>query len=118
MGSTLPQIKPGSIYDCVVARANTTPDAVVFAAPGRRPLTYGGLLRQTHAVRDMLTSMGLGRNSRVAIAIDNGPEMAVAFIAMASCLTCIPLNPNYRADEFEFYLSRDRKSTRLNSSHG
>lgn len=106
MGSTLPQIKPGSIYDCVVARANTTPDAVVFAAPGRRPLTYGGLLRQTHAVRDMLTSMGLGRNSRVAIAIDNGPEVAVAFIAMASCLTCIPLNPNYRADEFEFYLSR------------
>ncbi|HZI46872.1 MAG TPA: AMP-binding protein [Pyrinomonadaceae bacterium] len=106
MGSTLPQINPGSIYDCLVARADTTPGAVVFAAPGRRPLTYEGLLRQTHAVRDVLTSMGLGRNSRVAIAVDNGPEMAVAFIAMTSCVTCIPLNPNYRVDEFEFYLSR------------
>jgi acyl-CoA synthetase (AMP-forming)/AMP-acid ligase II/acyl carrier protein len=40
------------------------------------------------------------------MALNNGPEMAVAFIAMASCVTCVPLNPNYRADEFEFYLSR------------
>jgi len=32
--------------------------------------------------------------------------MAVAFITMASCVTCVPLNPNYRADEFEFYISR------------
>jgi len=106
MGSTSPQIKPGCIYDCLVAAADATPHATVFAAPGRRPLTYEGLLRQTHAVRDTLNSMGLSRNSRVAIAVDNGPEMAVAFLAMASCVTCIPLNPNYRADEFEFYLSR------------
>jgi acyl-CoA synthetase (AMP-forming)/AMP-acid ligase II len=40
------------------------------------------------------------------MALNNGPEMAVAFIAMASCVTCVPLNPNYRADEFEFYISR------------
>src|ERR1044072_7949966 len=85
MGSTLPQTKSHSIYDCLVGTAGGTPQAVVFAAPGRLPLTYEGLLRQTHAVRDALNSIGLGRNSRVAIAIDNGPEMAVAFIAIASC---------------------------------
>jgi len=55
---------------------------------------------------DTLNSMGIGRNDRVVIVLDNGPEMAAAFIAMASCVTCVPLNPAYREDEFEFYLSR------------
>jgi acyl-CoA synthetase (AMP-forming)/AMP-acid ligase II len=79
---------------------------MAIAAPGRRPLTYEGLLSQAHAVRAALNSMGIGRNDRVVIALENGPEMAVAFIAMASCVTCVPINPAYRADEFEFYISR------------
>src|ERR1051325_8123758 len=32
--------------------------------------------------------------------------MAVAFMGLASCVTAVPLNPAYRADEFRFYLSR------------
>lgn len=35
----------------------------------------------------------------------NGPEMAVAFVSVAAGATCAPLNPAYRANEFEFYLS-------------
>ena len=34
----------------------------------------------------------------------NGPDMAVAFLAVASSATCAPLNPSYRASEYEFYL--------------
>jgi acyl-CoA synthetase (AMP-forming)/AMP-acid ligase II len=49
--------------------------------------------------------MGIGRNDRVAIVLPNGPEMAVAFIAVAAGATAAPLNPNYRQSEFEFYLS-------------
>jgi acyl-CoA synthetase (AMP-forming)/AMP-acid ligase II len=41
----------------------------------------------------------------VAIVLPNGPEMAACFIACASGTTSAPLNPAYRADEFEFYLS-------------
>jgi acyl-CoA synthetase (AMP-forming)/AMP-acid ligase II len=37
--------------------------------------------------------------------LDNGPEMAVAFLSVASLATAAPLNPGYRAEEFEFYLS-------------
>ena len=37
--------------------------------------------------------------------LHNGPEMAACFIACASGVTSAPLNPAYRADEFEFYLS-------------
>ena len=37
--------------------------------------------------------------------LPNGPEMATAFIAIASGATAAPLNPAYKADEFEFYMS-------------
>lgn len=61
---------------------------------------------QVEEVRASLNSMGIGRNDRVVLALNNGPEMAVAFLATAACATCVPLNPGYRADEFEFYMSR------------
>jgi acyl-CoA synthetase (AMP-forming)/AMP-acid ligase II len=34
----------------------------------------------------------------------NGPEMATAFLSIASVASAAPLNPAYRAAEFEFYL--------------
>jgi acyl-CoA synthetase (AMP-forming)/AMP-acid ligase II len=49
--------------------------------------------------------MGIGRNDRVAMVLPNGPEMAASFIAIACGATTAPLNPAYRAEEFEFYLS-------------
>jgi acyl-CoA synthetase (AMP-forming)/AMP-acid ligase II len=90
----------------IVAQAERAPDAVAIRAPERTPLTYRRLLSQTDAVRERLNSIGIGRNDRVVIVLDNGPELAVAFIAMTSCVTCIPLNPTYRAEEFGFYISR------------
>jgi acyl-CoA synthetase (AMP-forming)/AMP-acid ligase II len=37
--------------------------------------------------------------------LPNGPEMATAFLAVASAAVAAPLNPSYREEEFEFYLS-------------
>jgi oxalate---CoA ligase len=36
--------------------------------------------------------------------LPNGPEMAVAFLSVASSATCAPLNPLYREAEFDFFL--------------
>jgi acyl-CoA synthetase (AMP-forming)/AMP-acid ligase II len=49
--------------------------------------------------------LGIGRNDRVAIVLPNGPEMATAFLSVAACATTAPLNPAYRAEELDFYLS-------------
>jgi len=106
MGSTRTQTEPASIYDHLAAQTERAPNALAIAAPGRLPLTYQALLDQMNEVRASLNSMGIGRNDRVVLALNNGPEMAVAFIATAACVTCVPLNPAYRADEFEFYMSR------------
>lgn len=80
-------------------------DAVAIAAPDRASLTYGGLRAHLDEVRTALNGMGLGRNDRVAIVLDNGPEMASAFVAVGAAATTAPLNPAYREDEFRFYLS-------------
>lgn len=106
MESTRTQSKPASLYDHLLAQTERAPDALAISAPGRQPLTYQALLDQTEQVRASLNSMGIGRNDRVVLALNNGPEMAVAFIATAACVTCVPLNPGYRTDEFEFYMSR------------
>lgn len=98
--------KPASLYDYLAAQTERAPNALAIAAPERLPLTYQALLDQTNEVRASLNAMGIGRNDRVVLALNNGPEMAVAFIATASCVTCVPLNPGYRVDEFEFYMSR------------
>ncbi len=41
----------------------------------------------------------------MAIVLPNGPEMAAAFVTIAGGATTAPLNPAYRGEEFEFYLT-------------
>ncbi len=80
-------------------------DAIALSGIGRAPLTYRGLRSQVEQVLELLNSVGIGRNDRVAIVLPNGPEMATAFVSIACCATTAPLNPAYTQDEFEFYLS-------------
>lgn len=73
-------------------------------SPERAELLFKELYSQVVTVVSQLRSIGIGRNDRVAVALPNGPEAAVAFLAIASGATYAPLNPNYRAPEYEFYL--------------
>jgi len=80
------------------------PGAPALSAPGGAPLTYRALRQLARDTLSALNSIGIGRNDRVSIVLDNGPEMAAAFVSVAAGATAAPLNPGYRADEFEFYL--------------
>lgn len=74
-------------------------------APSRAPLTYARLHEVVEAAARTLHQCGMGRGSRVGIALPNGPEMAVVTAAVASVATAAPLNPDYVQSEFTFYLS-------------
>jgi len=76
-----------------------------IGAPDRRWLTYDGLRAQTAVVRAALHAAGIGRGDRVAIVLPNGPEMAAAFVTVAQVAVTAPLNPAYKREEFEFYLT-------------
>jgi len=92
----------GTVLDLLEAGA---PGAPALSAPGGAPLTYRALRQLARDTLSALNAMGIGRNDRVAIVLDNGPEMAAAFVSVAAGATAAPLNPGYRADEFEFYLT-------------
>ncbi len=79
-------------------------DAPALGAPGRPAVDFRGLRAVIAETLAMLNAQGIGRGDRVAIVLNNGPEMAACYMACASGVTSAPLNPAYRGDEFEFYL--------------
>ncbi len=79
--------------------------STAISAPARPAMTHGGLRDLVQRTLVMLNAQGIGRNDRLAIVLANGPEMASCFISAACGVATAPLNPAYRADEFEFYLS-------------
>src|ERR1043166_3211797 len=80
-------------------------NAAALNSPGGVPLTYRALRQLVRNIVAGLGSRGIGAGDRVGIVLDNGPEMAAAVLTVASAATAAPLNPSYRADEFEFYLT-------------
>ncbi len=91
-----------TLQDLLATGADTAP---ALSAPDRPALDFAGLRRLVSQTLAALNAMGIGRNDRVAIVLANGPEMAACYIACASGVTSAPLNPAYRGEEFEFYLS-------------
>src|SRR5258708_3538906 len=92
----------GTIFELLNAGAD---DAPALNSPGGTPLTYRALRSLVTEITASLASRGIGPGDRVGIVLDNGPEMAAAFLAIGCAATAAPLNPSYRAEEFEFYLT-------------
>lgn len=80
-------------------------DATALAFSGAKPLTYAAFRAQIDSTIHSLNALGVGRGDRVAIVLPNGPDMATAFVSVASAAAAAPLNPGYRHDEFDFYMS-------------
>lgn len=84
--------------------ARRFPDAVALLGLGRDELTYRELDAQLDSLVKSLGAAGIGETDRVAIVLPNGPEMAIAFLAVTTAAVAAPLNPAYREEEFAFYL--------------
>jgi len=85
--------------------AKRIPDAPAILAPGRIPLTYGRLYQHIDKMGRTLRAIGIGRHDRIAVVLPNGPEMAVAILAVAASASCVPINPAYQAEELDRYLA-------------
>jgi acyl-CoA synthetase (AMP-forming)/AMP-acid ligase II len=92
----------GSIGE-IIARG--VDDAIAIAGIDGEPLRYAALRRQVEDTVRALNDLGIGRGDPVGIVLPNGPAMATAFVSVAAGAIAAPLNPAYREDEFEFYLS-------------
>ena len=94
--------EPTTVGNLLATGASGAP---AIGAPGRTTLDFAGLRALAERTVRGLNALGIGRGDRVAIVLPNGPEMAAAFLAIACGATTAPLNPDYKAEEFEFYLS-------------
>ena len=92
---------PGTLVDLLASGAPSHPAIV---APGGPVITYDSLRRQVRTLAHQLRAMGIDRGDRVAIVLPNGIEAIVTFLAVAAAGTAAPLNPAYKAAEFQFYM--------------
>ena len=79
--------------------------APAFVGPWQAPVSYGALHREVEYAVDALNLLGIGRNDRVAMALSESPETAIATVAIACASTCAPIHPDYAASEFERYFA-------------
>ena len=93
---------PATIFDLLQVGKD---DHVAISGLDRPDLDYRGLRKLVAKIAATLNARGIYRGDRVAIVLPNGPEMATSFIAVSACATTAPLNPTYKRDEFDFYLS-------------
>ena len=89
----------GTIVDLLKAGRD---DAPALSSPGGVPFSYRALRAHVAEIGRALNAHGIGANDRVGIVLDNGPEMAAAFLAIGSAATAAPLNPSYRPRSSSF----------------
>jgi len=94
-----------SIGELLRRRAQETPQNAALRAPDREPLTYARLAELADRNIESLNALGIGPGDTMALVIPNGPEIASSFLCTGAGATVAPLNPGYRAPEFEFFLS-------------
>ena len=96
-------VTPGPTIAAILAsNAGRYPGHAAIRAPGRAALTHADLHAAVVRITQALRDSGIGPRDRVALALPNGPESAVAFLATAAAATCAPLNPAGKESELAF----------------
>ena len=71
-----------TVAGLLAARARQRPDAPAILAPDRPPLSYAALHDRVGALTAALAAAGVGVGDRVALLMPEGPELAVALLAI------------------------------------
>jgi acyl-CoA synthetase (AMP-forming)/AMP-acid ligase II/acyl carrier protein len=96
---------PFCLPDVLRTHAERYPDHTAISSLHSSALTYRSLWIVIETAVQQLNALGIGRQDCVAVVVPNGPAMAITFLSVASGAICAPLNPAYREQEFDFYLS-------------
>ena len=98
-------IQTSTLYRLISSQTAVHPEKIAITGPMAKPRTYRQLDNQIRYFLSALKIMGFKRNDRIAVVLQNGPDLAVAFVSVVCGFTAVPLNDNYRYDEFKRYLS-------------
>lgn len=104
MGVLEDRVIPQTIFELLQRSHGAVAKSQALLAPLRKPASYENLLLQVAKTAGVLKGRGVLPADRVATILPNGPEMVALFFGITAAAACAPLNPGYRADDFEFYL--------------
>ena len=90
-----------TIGEVLRAHAEVRPERTAIVASQFALLSYRELQDQIDAVRAQLRQAGFGPHARIAIAIANSSEAALAIVAVACSAVAVPLDPKLTAAEVE-----------------
>ncbi len=76
------------------------PDKAAFCAYEKVSLSYTDLYFHIEKTSITLQSFGVKRGFRLGIIMPGGPEMATLCLAVMSCATAVPINPDYKLPEY------------------
>src|SRR5580704_8312206 len=85
--------------------ARRAPGQYAIMEPDGTFVTYGELWARTNDVVRELRRLGISQSDRVAVVLPGGAEGAVVMVAVATGAVCVPLNPDFTADELQRYFS-------------
>lgn len=95
----------GTLSACLSQETNSTA-IVIPREPTPIALSHRELRRHVLAFQAKLAAIGITHKDAVAIALPNTLEFAIPFLATSlQRAICAPLNPAYKQEEFEFYLT-------------
>lgn len=98
------QIQNQRLEDVIRQIAQADPKAPALVSPKYHSLSYEQLIRQIDQVASALAQSGLGKSSRIAIAIKDNAPAALAIVAVACSAMAVPLDPNLAVAELEMRL--------------
>lgn len=98
-------------------QANQTPDAIAVMFEDKA-LSYGQLNQQANQLAHYLRDMGVMPDTRVAICVERGFEMTVAFMAVLKAGGAyVPLDPSYPLERLRFMIQDSASLVLLTQAH-
>lgn len=94
-----------SVENLLKAQAESQPNKSFLFSRNCESLTYAQAYEHCQKAADVLYSLGIRANDRVAMIMPTTPETKLAFLALTMVATCAPMNPSYRHSEFDFFFT-------------
>ena len=94
-----------TIGQAILRQAELHPNAPAVVATGFEPLSYRELRDYLGRVAMCLHHAGFDRETRIAVALPNGPQAALAIVAVACTAVAVPIDIQLAAPEVETRLA-------------
>jgi oxalate---CoA ligase len=93
--------EPRTIGEALRAHAERRPEQAAIVASGLAPLSYGHLVAQIDEVRGRLRQAGFDSSARIAVALPEAAQAALAIVALGCSAVALPLDPKLTLPEIE-----------------